>query len=726
MTTDTERAPDAGGTATATAATTPRLGEGVDPALAGLLPEGLCRTFRVLPYAESDGVVLVAAVDADDEITQTVVDERIDGPVRLVRHTAMEIVSAIDAVRPPVDEQVESPEARRARTQMSQMLTRSGLVTAEQLQRATVEYSRTGDPVGDILVAHGAITEDVLVAALSELHQVQRVGLTDAEPDLAVARMLPEPLAQSLQVLPVAEAGDDGTVLLAVGRLLAPEDLERVEEALDRPVRQLLANRTDLDQLIQRVHSEHYADVSTHLLMQSAPESSAHVVISPAQKAVLVMALLAVLVCGVIWPMGTLVGLVGAASAAYLFVSVYKFRLTLRALGTHLETDVTPEEVAALDERHLPVYTILVPLYKEAGIVARLVRDINALDYPRTRLDVKLLCEEDDTETIEKIRSMGLPPHFHLVVVPDSQPKTKPKACNYGLQLSQGSFCVIFDAEDRPDPDQLKKAVVAFSRVGPEVACIQAKLNHFNQDQNMLTAWFANEYSMHFELVLPAMGASESPIPLGGTSNHFITSVLRDLGAWDPFNVTEDADLGIRLHREGYRTAMIDSTTLEEANSQVPNWIRQRSRWIKGYMQTWLVHMRNPVALLSQTGVRGFLSFNLTMGSAFVLLMNPVFWGLTTLYVLTQAGFIQQLFPGLVFYAASAMLFVGNFVFVYLNVAGSLQRGEFGITRTALLSPLYWGLMSWAAWKGFIQLFTNPFYWEKTEHGLNEPQAGGH
>ena len=723
MTTDTERAPDAGGTATATAATTPRLGEGVDPALAALLPEGLCRTFRVLPYAEVDGVVLVAAVDADDEITQTVVDERIDGPVRLVRHTAMEIVSALDAVRPPIDEQVESPEARRARTQMSQMLTRSGLVTAEQLQRATVEYSRTGDPVGDILVAHGAITEDVLVAALSELHQVQRVGLTDAEPDLAVARMLPEPLAQSLQALPVAEAGDDGTVLLAVGRLLAPEDLERVEEALDRPVRQLLANRTDLDQLIQRVHSEHYADVSTHLLMQSAPESSAHVVISPAQKAVLVMALLAVLVCGVIWPMGTLVGLVGAASAAYLFVSVYKFRLTLRALGTHLETDVTPEEVAALDERHLPVYTILVPLYKEAGIVARLVRDINALDYPRTRLDVKLLCEEDDTETIEKIRSMGLPPHFHLVVVPDSQPKTKPKACNYGLQLSQGSFCVIFDAEDRPDPDQLKKAVVAFSRVGPEVACIQAKLNHFNQDQNMLTAWFANEYSMHFELVLPAMGASESPIPLGGTSNHFITSVLRDLGAWDPFNVTEDADLGIRLHREGYRTAMIDSTTLEEANSQVGNWIRQRSRWNKGYLQTWLVHMRHPFRLLSETGLRGFLSFNLTMGSAFVLLMNPIFWALTTLYVLTQAGFIQQLFPGLVFYAASAMLFVGNFVFVYLNVAGSLQRGEFGLTRTALLSPLYWGLMSWAAWKGFIQLFTNPFYWEKTEHGLDEESS---
>ncbi|MGZ6752890.1 MAG: glycosyltransferase [Nocardioides sp.] len=696
----------------------PRLGDGLAPALRTLIPEGICRTFRVLPYAESDGAVLVAAADADDAITAQVVAERIDRPVRLVRHTVNEIVAAIDTVYPPREAEVETPEARRARMQMAQMLTRSGLVTDDQLQRAMLEYSRTGDPLGDILVAHEAISEDVLVAALSEVHQMQRVGLAEFEPDLDVARMLPEPLALRLQVVPVAATDD--LVLLAVARPLDAESTALVEEALGLPFRQLLANRTELDQLLQRVHSPGYAEISTHALMELRPDESAHVVISGGQKAALVCTLIVVVLCLVVWPVKTVIGLVAFCSFLYLVVSFYKFRLTLRALGTHLETDVTDDEIAALDERHLPMYTILVPLYKEAGILPRLVRDLNALDYPRTRLDVKLLCEEDDEETVEAIRSMALPPHFHLVVVPDSLPKTKPKACNYGLQLATGHYCVIFDAEDRPDPDQLKKAVIAFDRVHPNVVCVQAKLNHFNQDQNLLTAWFANEYSMHFELVLPAMGAAESPIPLGGTSNHFITAKLRELGAWDPFNVTEDADLGIRLHREGYRTAMIDSTTLEEANSQVPNWIRQRSRWNKGYIQTWLVHMRSPMSLLSQTGFRGFMSFNLTMGSAFLLLINPIFWGLTTLYVLTRAGFIEQLFPGIVFYAASAMLFVGNFVFVYLNVAGSLQRGEFGLTRTALLSPLYWGLMSWAAWKGFIQLFTNPFYWEKTTHGLDE------
>ena len=642
----------------------------------------------------------------------------LERPFLLVRHTVNELTAAVDGVYPPVEEHLETAEERRARVRLAAMLTSGGLVSDDELRVALLEHARTGDPLGDILVSHGAIAEDVLVAALSELHQLQRVGLRDFEPDFDVLRSLPEGLAQSLQVLPVARV--DGEVLLAVARPITGESLDAVQEALGAPVRQLLANRTDLDQLIQRTHSHHYAEVAVNHLMQVRPAESAHYVVSPTQKALLVLSVVTVVVLGVLWPMRTLVGLVALASVLYAAVSVYRFRLTLRALGDHLEHDVSAEDLARIDERDLPMYTILVPLYKEAAIVPRLVRDINALDYPRTRLDVKLLCEEDDEETVAKIRAMDLPPHFHLVVVPDSQPKTKPKACNYGLQLAIGDFCVIYDAEDRPDPDQLKKAVIAFGRVPNNVVCVQAKLNHFNQDQNMLTAWFANEYSMHFELILPAMGAAESPIPLGGTSNHFVTQKLRDLGAWDPFNVTEDADLGIRLHRQGYRTAMIDSTTLEEANSQVPNWIRQRSRWNKGYIQTWLVHMRHPLALLSETGLRGFMSFNLTMGSAFVLLLNPIFWALTTLYVFTQAGFIEQLFPGVIFYTASMLLFVGNFVFVYLSLAGSLQRGEFSLTRTALLSPLYWGLMSWAAWKGFIQLFTNPFYWEKTTHGLDD------
>jgi cellulose synthase/poly-beta-1,6-N-acetylglucosamine synthase-like glycosyltransferase len=261
---------------------------------------------------------------------------------------------------------------------------------------------------------------------------------------------------------------------------------------------------------------------------------------------------------------------------------------------------------------------------------------------------------------------------------------------------------------------------LAFEAASDTVICFQARLNYFNQRQNLLTKWFSAEYAMHFDLVLPGLDARNAPIPLGGTSNHCITEIIRDLGAWDPYNVTEDADLGIRMCKQGYSTSIMNSTTLEEANSDVHNWIRQRSRWIKGYIQTWLVHMRNPFSLIEQVGFKSFLSFNLVIGGVFVFLLNPIFWFLTTLFFLTQASFIHELFPSVIFYIASGLLFFGNFIFMYFIVAGSLQRGYFYLTKYALLSPLYWGLMSWAAWKGFIQLFTKPFYWEKTVHGLDQ------
>lgn len=698
--------------------TLPRLTDGVETSLRHAVPEGICRTFRAVPYRHHQGQVLVAAASDDDAITEHVLAERLDAPVLLVRHPVAEITEAVDRAYPPVEAEVESPAARRTRLQISQMLSRSGLVDADQLQQAMLEYARTGDPLGDILVAQGAISEDILVAALSELHQVQRVGLADFEPDYDLARRLPERLARTLRALPVAET--DETVLLAVARPLDAAASAEVEAALGGPFRPLLAHRGDLDRLVQRVHSSQYVDQATTYLVDNRPEQSAHVVITTAQRALLVLGGALLVVCGALWTTLTVTVLVSLCTLVYLMVALYRFRLATRTLGSHLETDVTVEEVAALDERTLPVYTILVPLLHEAEIVPRLIADLEALDYPATRLDVKLLCEDDDEETLEAVRALDLPPHFRLVVVPDTLPKTKPKACNYGLQLAEGAFTVIYDAEDRPDPDQLKKVLVAFERLPDRVACVQAKLNHYNAGQNLLTGWFANEYALQFELVLPAMAAAEVPIPLGGTSNHFRTHVLREVGAWDPFNVTEDADLGTRLHREGYRTAMVDSTTLEEANSRLGNWVRQRSRWSKGHFQTWLVHMRHPGRLLRETGPRGFLAFNLSMGQAFVLLLNPIFWALTTVYLLGQWGVVESIYPAPVFYLSSALLVLGNFGFVHLNVAGSLQRGEFSLTRVALLSPIYWGLMSYAAWRGFVQLFTNPFYWEKTVHGLDE------
>lgn len=294
-----------------------------------------------------------------------------------------------------------------------------------------------------------------------------------------------------------------------------------------------------------------------------------------------------------------LCGFYGAVIVFRLFSVIWA--IVRRTVGRPAEHRIPQDDLDKLDPDSLPIYTILVPMYKEPEVAQKIARAVTELDYPLDKLDVKLLLEEDDPETRKKIEEVidQLPSCVEVIVcpkVPKGQPKTKPRACNWGLERARGEFLVIFDAEDRPEGDQLKKAVIAFRKLkaaGKEnVVCLQAKLNYFNARQNGLTRFFTLEYTTWFDLFLPGLHAFRIPIPLGGTSNHFNTAVLKKLGGWDPFNVTEDCDLGIRMARQGYRTEVLDSTTWEEANCRVGNWIRQRSRWIKGYFQTHLVHTR--------------------------------------------------------------------------------------------------------------------------------------
>jgi cellulose synthase/poly-beta-1,6-N-acetylglucosamine synthase-like glycosyltransferase len=605
---------------------------------------------------------------------------------------------------------------------IGEMLLLRRLVTLEAIDSARAEQRRTGSRVGEILVHGGTVAEHDLVGALADQLQIPLVDVSGLDPDSLPREVIPEPLARHLRCVPIGV--DERCVYMAIAEPLDDTTIAALREHTSLQLRGFLATANSIDELLQRIHGHAYVEAATSELLHRLPEECANRVLSEGQRGTLVAALVLVLGLLVLFPIPTLVGLVGLASLFYTAASLYKFWLMYSALGHEYEVDVSPGEVAALDERELPRYTILVPLYKEANVVARLAGGIEALDYPKTKLDVRLLCEQDDEETVQAIRALSLPPHFKLVIVPDSQPRTKPKACNYGLLQADGEIVVIYDAEDRPDPDQLKKIVAAFRKTGPRVTCIQAKLNYFNQEHNLLTRWFSIEYAMWFELILPGLDAENVPIPLGGTSNHFIRERLVKLGAWDPFNVTEDADLGIRLHKAGFQTAIIDSTTLEEANSELHNWIRQRSRWIKGYIQTWLVHMRHPVRLYRQMGPMSFISFQLLVGGSFIFLLNPIFWLLTTVFFFTHAGLIQQVFPSFVFYAAAFQLFIGNFAFMYLNVAGTVERGYYALAKYALFSPLYWGLMSIAAWRGFAQLFTRPFYWEKTEHGLDVEPLG--
>jgi cellulose synthase/poly-beta-1,6-N-acetylglucosamine synthase-like glycosyltransferase len=344
-------------------------------------------------------------------------------------------------------------------------------------------------------------------------------------------------------------------------------------------------------------------------------------------------------------------------------------------------------------------------------------------------------------------RSLTLPSSIEVIVVPHAMPKTKPKACNHGLRAARGEFLVIYDAEDRPDRDQLRKAVAAFRRLPPGIACLQAKLNYYNPYQNVLTKWFTLEYSALFDLILPGLHHLGMPIPLGGTSNHFRTSVLRELGGWDPFNLTEDCDLGMRLHRHGWRTQVLDSTTWEEANSRLGNWVRQRSRWVKGFIQTHFVHIRSNFQTAREMGPFGFASFLLTVGGfSASCLLNPFFWAVDLFRLAVAAGFspppwILLHLGGLAdvtqgstaawtrlsqFFWYAVALYSANSFFIAIQILGCTRRRLWRLIPFALASPLYWVLISIAGWKGLLQLFYRPFYWEKTRHGLSalDPEAG--
>lgn len=432
----------------------------------------------------------------------------------------------------------------------------------------------------------------------------------------------------------------------------------------------------------------------------------------------------AIVLAGLVQPLATGVVLITMATLAYMAALVYRLTAFWLSVQHPQVMAITDGEARLYPSRRLPVYTILVPAYREPSVIAALIARLSMLEYPEKKLDIRLLLEEDDTETIAAAVAANPGPQFTIVRVPHSQPKTKPKACNYGLVEARGEFVTIFDAEDKPDPLQLRKAVIAFGRVDEKVACLQAKLSYYNSDQNLLTRWFTIEYGMWFSSLLPGLVAQRGPLPLGGTSNHFRASVLRAVGGWDAYNVTEDADLGIRLARRGYQTRVLDTTTLEEANSDVINWIKQRSRWYKGYLQTWLVHVRHPLALRRELGWRGFIGFNLFIaGTPLLSLMNPVFWATTALWFLVHPPVVLQLFPSWLYYLSLLVMIVGNISLFYSWLVSARLMGCRDLVYASILVPAYWALMSLAVAKAAVQLVSAPSFWEKTVHGLDQAAA---
>jgi cellulose synthase/poly-beta-1,6-N-acetylglucosamine synthase-like glycosyltransferase len=457
---------------------------------------------------------------------------------------------------------------------------------------------------------------------------------------------------------------------------------------------------------------------ATFGLFNASPEFSARHRILPAQALVMFMGLIAIATSMLQLPVSVTWAAANAIVGLF-FLSVVALRLFCIMPGNKIKS---PPPLP-LGNEQLPLYSVLVPVFRETAVLKQLLQALSKLDYPKEKLDIKIIVEENDTGMRRMLENFRLPRHFEIIVVPQGKPQTKPRALNYALQFSRGELLTIFDAEDIPEPDQLRLAAQKFAVSSSRLACLQARLIFFNATENWLTRQFTAEYATLFGLILPALSNANLPLLLGGTSNHFRIRALRAVGAWDPHNVTEDADLGLRLVREGYHTCVLDSLTTEEANTQFVNWLKQRARWLKGFMQTWLVHMRNPLLLKKEIGLPGFwVMQSCTAGIFLSALFHPPLFGFA-IWQFVQHPFLEPGAPLLASILGGlnlAVFLVGYGVAILAARKALHLRGLKGWRVTLATMPIYWLMMSLAAWLALWQFVFSPFKWNKTKHGLSK------
>lgn len=414
--------------------------------------------------------------------------------------------------------------------------------------------------------------------------------------------------------------------------------------------------------------------------------------------------------------------------AAWALVQlVFLAMVTFRIAAVAMEPPPPP---APLPDVDLPVYTVLVALHREAAVVKRLIQALARLDYPAAKLEILFLIETGDTETASALEAAPLPARFAILTMPPGLPRTKPRALNAALPLARGACLVVFDAEDVPDPGQLRAAAAIFARTSIKTACLQGRLVIDNQRDVWLTRMFALEYTALFDVLNPALASWGLPMPLGGTSTHFRTGVLRALHGWDAWNVTEDADLGLRLARAGYQVGDLPSDTEEEALPDVPAWLRQRARWMKGFLQTSLTHGRRPSETARQLGFLDSLcALALVPGTVGSALAYPILmlWSVADL-----AGFLRDgapappaFWPNLPSGTATTVFVAGLLAMMLPAALGCVRRGWWDLLAWVPLLPVYFVLVSLGAWLGLIELVTAPQRWNKTEHGLSRTSRSG-
>lgn len=580
------------------------------------------------------------------------------------------------------------------------------------IARMRTAAQRNGTTIEDELLTIGGVREDAYYAAMARL-----LGIPFAN-EIDPGRVLPSGTLDTQLLFPTTLRLSDGNrePLMALAPEAARIDwLSGQLERLPGLRRQcLIVPKSAIRRAAWATGADARLRSSVHGLFDARPDQSARIVMTGTQGFFAGLGIGLLPTAFVTAPGPTLLALHACLSFTYLS------GLVLRLAAFLVPKAPAPRLEPLAEAGPLPVYTVLVALYREAEIVPQLIAALERLNWPRSLLDIKLVCEADDPATIAAIEAQKPGPHFEIVRVPPMAPRTKPKALNYALAGARGDFVVIYDAEDRPHPDQLREAFQRFSTAPPELACLQAPLVIANIGHSWLTTLFALEYSGLFRKLLPFLAQAGLPLPLGGTSNHFRREALQTVGAWDPHNVTEDADLGLRLHRLGYRAGVMSRQTLEDAPTRTDIWVGQRTRWLKGWMQTWLVVMRDPTAAVLRFGIGGVLALQLVIGG---MLLSALSHPFLLLFVITAAlsmlGYTagELSLVGQMLFAIDLVNIFGSYaMFLALGTSGMIAHERLQIGLRWLGIVPYWLLISLAGWRALGELRFRPFFWRKTPH----------
>lgn len=646
-------------------------------------------------------------------------------PAAIVQsHPTKPPIAAFDGANAP-DEQPATMGPRDPR-HLGKILLDEGAVSHAHLLKAIIMRRRQNVPLGQILLAQGWVTEEAMTHALTRQWRTSSVDPATMPPDARLIDALGAAFCLKNMVLPWRRVA--GVTFVATSR---PEDFEAVMQNLTAgfgPVRMLLATESGILGAIM-------ARRSTSLIRraeQSVPENQS---CRGGGNGWFGAALGVVTLCGVAAPRATLAALTAWVSLTLLASLVLKILAFCASLaGTRQDKrfreglaagTITPPQLNG----PLPVISVMVPLFHEDRVAEKLIARLSRLDYPRELTDILLVAEESDEVTQTALKQATLPHWISVVSVPPGPLQTKPRALNYALNFCRGDIIGIWDAEDRPDPDQLYKVARGFAFADSDVVCLQGRLDYFNPRSNWLARCFTIEYASWFRTNLPGIARLGLVVPLGGTTVFLRRNVLEEIGAWDAWNVTEDADLGVRLARRGWRTELIDTTTDEEANCRVIPWIKQRSRWLKGYAATWAVHMRDPAALWRDLGPMRFLAFQVQfLGTLSQYLLAPVLWSfwLLALHLPHPIAAGSDIWVG----GSTLTMLIAFFVLSEItslainlwSIRGEKHRHLWVWTLTL---PLYFPLGCLAAWKAIYETIARPFYWDKTVHGIFEEADEG-